>query len=173
MTVTTTARAAEVDKAAKDPRDLLDGETFDILAGYVAKHQEVTRAYAERMVEQMLVWMRAVADNPGVRLAMDETVDPAWHAFILHSQQYSAFCERMFGFYLHHVPPAPGVSHSAEEVDRTLRALRGTGYHVDEEFWVGAKPCCPPNPCVAGARPKCEGQEGGGGAPPPTVSAES
>ncbi|MBX6766214.1 MAG: hypothetical protein IRY90_03515 [Actinomadura rubrobrunea] len=170
MTVTTTARAAEADKAAKDPRDLLDGETFDLLAGYVARHHEVTRAYAERMVSQMLVWMAAVAQNAGVRLAMDETVDPAWHAFILHSQQYESFCDRMFGHYLHHVRPAPGKSASDEEAARTLEALYATGYPVDEEFWVGAKPCCPPNPCVTSARPKCEGQTG---APPPAVSVGS
>lgn len=164
MTITT-ERAA----TAANPRDLVDREVFTTLSTYVASHQEVTHAYADRMVEQMLVWMRAVADNPGLRLAMDETVDPAWHAFILHSQEYAAFCDRMFGEYLHHVPPAPGVAHSTDEVDRTLPALHATGYPVDEEFWVGGKPCCPPNPCTvsAVARPKCAS---GTEAPPPAVS---
>ncbi|MGI5418840.1 hypothetical protein [Actinomadura luteofluorescens] len=55
----------------------------------------MTLAYAERMVEQMLVWLKAVTNNPQVRLAMDESVDPAWHAFILHSQDYAEFCERV------------------------------------------------------------------------------
>lgn len=159
----------EAATAAKNPRELLEPATFTLLSQYVASHQEVTPAYAERMVEQMLVWLKAAADNPGVRLAMDETVDPAWHAFLLHSQQYAEFCDRTFGHYLHHVPPAPGTSHTTAEVDRTLPALRATGYYVDEEFWVGAKPCCPPNPCVvAVARPKCDLDSG---AEPPAVSA--
>ncbi|MEV0660312.1 hypothetical protein ACIBI3_01425 [Actinomadura luteofluorescens] len=80
--------------AAGSPRELLDDQLFDTLSAYVARRQEVTLTYAERMVEQMLVWLRAVADNPQA---------PAPHA---------------------------------------------TGYPVDAEFWVGAKPCCPPNPCV-------------------------
>lgn len=167
---TITAGAAT---AAKDPRELVSPAVFYTLAAYVAQHQEVTLAYAERMVEQMLVWMKAVADNPSVRLAMDETVDPAWHAFMLHSQEYAAFCDQLFGRYLHHVPPAPGTSHSDAEIDRTLPALHATGYPVDEEFWRGAKPCCPPNPCTVQAAPpaamtapSCTGT----GAPPPAVS---
>lgn len=162
MTVTT-ERAA----TAADPRELVSPEVFSTVSAYVARHQEVTLAYAERMVTQMLVWMRAVADNPGVRLAMDETVDPAWHAFMLHSQDYAAFCDRLFGRYLHHVPPVDGTSHSDAEIDRTVPALRATGYEVDAEFWVGAKPCCPPNPCVAAAVEPCHT---GTGAPPPAVS---
>ena len=165
MTITT-ERAAT---AAASPRELVDARLFGTLSAYVASHQEVTLAYAERMVEQMLVWMRAVADNPTVRLAMDETVDPAWHAFMLHSQDYAEFCDRMFGRYLHHVPPVNGASHSTAEVDRTLPALRATGYRVDEEFWVGAKPCCPPNPCVAEVE-DVAGCHSGTGAPPPAVS---
>jgi hypothetical protein len=160
----------EAATTAKDPRELLDAETFGLLAQYVAEHQDVTAVYAERMVEQLLVWLQAAAENPTVRLAMDETVDPAWHAFLLHSQQYAEFCDRTFGYYLHHVPPAPGVSHTEAEVDRTLPALYATGYRVDEEFWVGKSPCCPPNPCVkavAVGRPECQM---GGGAEPPAVS---
>ncbi|WP_433225637.1 hypothetical protein [Actinomadura formosensis] len=136
--------------AALDPRDLLDAGVFDKLSSYVAKHQEVTRSYAEGVVGQTLVWLRAVAENPGVRLAMSETVDAGWHAFILHSQDYERFCEENLGYYLHHVPPALGVTMGEEEIARTLPALHATGYRVDAEHWTGAAyPCCPPNPCVA------------------------
>lgn len=143
------------------PRGLVSPELFGKLANYVAKHQEVTYAYAERMVCQMLVWLQAVADNPTKRLAMDETVDPAWHAFILHSQEYTEFCDQMYGRYLHHVPPAPGST--MDNTDETVSALKATGYYVDTEFWQGIKPCCPPNPCVV-AVTKCGS---GTGAPPP------
>lgn len=147
-----------------DPRELVSPEVFRKIVNYVAEHHEVTHAYAERMFTQLLIWFLAVAENPHVRLAMDATVDPAWHAFILHSQDYRDFCNIMYGEYLHHVPPAPGTSHSDEEINRTLPALRATGYDVDEEFWSGQKPCCPPNPCVSASRSNCKGQTG---APPP------
>ena len=151
-------------------RDMIPAPLFEKLAGYVAKQQEVTPVYASRMVEQMLIWLKAVAENPTVRLAMDETVDPAWHAFILHSEEYTAFCDRVFGRYLHHVPPGPSSSMPDEAINRTLPALHATGYAVDEEFWSGHKPCCPPNPCTQATQaPKCSGT----GAPPPAVSAHA
>jgi hypothetical protein len=135
---------------AKDPRELVDPEVFDKLVGYVMEHESVTRPYAEGMIGQTLVFLKAVADNPRVRLAMDETVDPGWHAFILHSVEYTEFCDRLAGRYLHHVPPPPGVAMDDDAVARTLPALRATGYRVEEEFWVNRSPCCPPNPCIAG-----------------------
>ncbi|MFC4052894.1 hypothetical protein ACFOY4_24665 [Actinomadura syzygii] len=148
MTVTT-ERATGI---ALEPRELVDRALFDKLSAYVAKHQEVTRSYAEGVVGQTLVWLRAVADNPGVRLAMSETVDPGWHAFLLHSQDYARYCADNLGYYLHHVPPTPGVAACEEEIARTLPALRATGYRVDDEHWAGtAYPCCPPDPCVVKA----------------------
>ncbi|GAA4241544.1 hypothetical protein GCM10022254_70830 [Actinomadura meridiana] len=136
-------------KTAKDPRELVGTELFAKLSAYVAKGQEVTLSYAEGVVGQTLVWLRAVAENPGVRLGMSETVDPGWHAFLLHSQDYAEFCAETFGYFLHHVPPAPGVSMGDKEISRTLPALFATGYRVEVEHWAGAAyPCCPPNPCV-------------------------
>jgi len=33
-----------------------------------------------------------------------QAVDTAWHEFILYTRDYTAFCQRAFGHYLHHVP---------------------------------------------------------------------
>lgn len=166
MTLTPETTAA----AVKDPRKLIEAPLFDRLAAYVAKEHAVTLPYAEGVIGQALVWLRAVAENPGVRLAMSETVDAGWHAFLLHSQDYARFCEENLGYFLHHVPPAPGVSMDEEEIARTLPALHATGYRVEVQHWAGAAyPCCPPNPCVVKVidqheqSAKCTGT----GAPPP------
>ncbi|NVI91238.1 hypothetical protein [Actinomadura sp. BRA 177] len=160
--------------AAHDPRELVDDGLFTKLSAYVAKDQGVTRAYAEGVVGQALVWLRAVAENPGVRLAMSETVDPGWHAFLLHSQDYTRWCEEHLGYYLHHIPPAPGVTSDEDEIARTLPALNATGYRVDTEHWADAAyPCCPPNPCVAKVieQAKAFGCDADTGAPPPAADA--
>ncbi|WP_433463217.1 hypothetical protein [Spirillospora sp. CA-128828] len=170
MTITTERATG----TALDPRGLVDAEVFEKLSAYVAKHQEVTRTYAEGVVGQALVWLRAVAENPGVRLAMSDTVDPGWHAFMLHSQDYTRFCEQTLGFYLHHVPPAPGVTSGEDEIARTLPALHATGYRVEVEHWAGAAyPCCPPNPCVAKVAEQARASrcDADTGAPPPASSA--
>lgn len=114
--------AERVAAAAFDPSELVDGRLFAKLS-----------AYAECVVGPALMWLHAVAYNPGVR------------------PHYTAFCGETLGFYLHHVPPAPGVAMSEDEIGQTLPALRATGYRVDVEYWAGY-PCCPPNPCVVKAQ---------------------
>jgi len=36
--------------------------------------------------------------------APSEDVDEVWHAHILHTHDYIAFCDEYFGRYFHHVP---------------------------------------------------------------------
>lgn len=38
------------------------------------------------------------------QLAPSRDIDEIWHAHILHTQDYTEFCEKLFGFYLHHCP---------------------------------------------------------------------
>jgi hypothetical protein len=170
MTVTIEPAAqAATSTRHRSPRELLafSPGLFDKLAAYVAKDREVTLPYAEQVMEQSLIWLRACADNPTLRVGMTEAVDHGWHAFLLHSQDYAEFCDRMFGKYMHHVPPAPGQQMTAGEIDATLPALLATGYPVDEAFWNGpGYGCCPPEPCVRATEPKCAGT----GAPPPAAS---
>lgn len=146
MTITT--ERPTVAAQGKDPRELVSPEVFEKLVSYIVEHQSVTKQYASDVIEQTVIYLKAAASNPGIRLAMDETVDPGWHAFILHSADYEAFCADVAGRYLHHVPPPPGGSVDDATIARTLPALRATGYPVKEEFWVNNKPCCPPDPCV-------------------------
>lgn len=41
------------------------------------------------------------------KIAMpSKVVDLAWHEFILHTQHYSQFCKKAFGYFLHHSPTA-------------------------------------------------------------------
>ncbi|WP_051393003.1 hypothetical protein [Glycomyces arizonensis] len=62
-----------------------------------------------------------------------------WHAFILHTRDYAAFCETVVaGGFIHHVPHEEFAS--AEEsaiqavLDQTMAAIRAGGIWVDEEL---------------------------------------
>ena len=35
-----------------------------------------------------------------------QVADDLWHEFILHTREYSAFCQKAFGGYMHHTPSA-------------------------------------------------------------------
>jgi hypothetical protein len=137
-----------VDEAQqRSPRELVSEQTFAKLATYMVEHHRVTSAYAERVVEQTLIYLKAVADNPGVRLVPDVSVDPGWHAFLMHTIEYSEFeREHAAGTRLHHVPIMLEDIKSGAAMERTIPLLYATGYTVDPEFWVTGESCCPPNP---------------------------
>jgi hypothetical protein len=57
-----------------------------------------------------------------------KVVDDLWHAFILHTRSYHAFCRQAFGRFLHHTPSA------AMGRSRELNAgLRRIWWHVCKE----------------------------------------
>lgn len=42
--------------------------------------------------------------DPRNEHAISDTLDPFWHAQILHTQEYVAFCNELVGHYIHHQP---------------------------------------------------------------------
>lgn len=116
----------------------------------VADHPEISEATARRIVGQAAAFVAASGQQPGRDLVPSELVDYGWHAFILHTVDYAAFCERVVGRFVHHVPTdeddqMPGGAASARE--RTTAAIEAAGYAVDAELWRSAADC---NQCHAG-----------------------
>lgn len=153
MTITTDTTAGPRDQAAKDPRELVPSEVWALLVEDLRRYHHVTRGYAERMMGQALVFLKAQAEivraraegRPWVRIVPTVPVDPAWHAFMLRSQPYAAFCDEHAGRYIHHVPFQDEAILSGDTLETTIPALEATGYKVDLEFWHGERnPCCPP-----------------------------
>jgi len=69
-------------------------------------------AEAEEVFQEMLKWLylgsRCPADTEAAaRCVMTGEIvklDWMWHTFLLFTPDYAAFCDRYFGFFLHHVP---------------------------------------------------------------------
>jgi hypothetical protein len=133
-----------------DPRTLISADLFTRLVRRVMEDTHFTYSLAERVVEQALIFLKACADHPGSRLSPTKSVDHGWYAFILHTEEYVRFCDRVAGRYIHHRPTGddnsgPGATSAA----RTVRALRLTGYLIDDELWsVDSIADC--NQCHAG-----------------------
>ncbi|WP_433227439.1 hypothetical protein [Actinomadura formosensis] len=49
-------------QAARDPRDLIPPQVFDLLVEDIRRYHHVTRSYAERMMGQALVFLKAQAN---------------------------------------------------------------------------------------------------------------
>ncbi|SCL31630.1 hypothetical protein [Micromonospora inyonensis] len=149
---------------ASDPRTLVTPEVFSKLVDYFAADRHVTRAYAERAVEQFLVFLKAHADNVGNpdfgmplpdgsigRVVPTLPVDAVWHSVLQHTVPYAAACEQIAGGFVHHIPILTEGMMDGTAVTFTLAALHATGYRVEMEFWAGeAESCCPPNPPMPG-----------------------
>jgi hypothetical protein len=142
-----------ISERAKDPRGLVPPEVFDALVEDIRRYHHVTKPYAERMLGQALVFLKAQArivraraeGRPWTRIVPTVPVDPAWHAFMLRSQAYAAFCDEHAGAYIHHVPFQDEPMLDGTALEDTIPQLVATGYAVDVEFWHGErKPCCPP-----------------------------
>jgi hypothetical protein len=76
------------------------------------KDRGAAPAEAEEVFQEMLKWLylasRRQADTQataGCMMTPDiEKLDWMWHTFLLFTPDYAAFCDRYFGFFVHHVP---------------------------------------------------------------------
>ena len=76
-------------------------------------------------LEGLREWYLACLDaGPKATLGMpSRAVDIAWHEMILMTRTYHHFCERAFGYYLHHSPEAVMDEPMRDGLARTLAAV--------------------------------------------------
>lgn len=137
--------ALERPLSTTDPISLVDPEVADRLTRRITTdHPDIDDATARRIVGQAAAFIAASGQQPGQSLVPSELVDFGWHAFILHTVDYAAFCQRVVGHFVHHVPTdedeeLPGGPQAARE--RTLAAIGAAGYTVDAELWGVSAEC--------------------------------
>jgi hypothetical protein len=69
----------------------------------------VTRREAEQIWRETLKWLWFCGTRPkdsgsAELLTSMIIVDEMWHTFVLFTREYTEFCQRHFGRYLHHAP---------------------------------------------------------------------
>ncbi|WP_027930098.1 glycine-rich domain-containing protein [Amycolatopsis thermoflava] len=127
-------------------RSLVEPALFEQLVNRIVAEHDLERGVAERIMEQALAFLAACARNTGDPLAPSELVDIGWHTFVLHTRDYAAFCERIAGRFLHHVPtadhdPAASGDTARGTVARTVGAIEAAGFTLDSELWPQAAGC--------------------------------
>ncbi|MBC6450539.1 glycine-rich domain-containing protein [Actinokineospora xionganensis] len=120
-------------------RTLISEELFDLLTTRLAQDRNIDLDLATRIMDQTLAFL-AAAGHPGERLSPSPAVDAGWHLFLRWTKDYAAFCERVAGRFIHHVPDDTPAETSnaatARGVLRTLEAIEAAGYLVDHELWA-------------------------------------
>ncbi|MGC5361837.1 glycine-rich domain-containing protein [Streptomyces sp. DT24] len=108
------------------------------------------RPLAERVMDQALAFLAMTARRGDVPLSPSKTVDPGWHAFILHSREYADWCRRNAGRFIHHHPYKGQQLRDGGAIRRTVEAIEEAGFAVDHELWGTAAECNPPTCCGDG-----------------------
>jgi hypothetical protein len=122
--------------------DLVEPALLDRLVRRNAlDHAELTDDMPERIADQALAFLAAcaVATEP---LGPSDAVDIGWHTFILYTREYAAFCDRVAGRFIHHLPDDSGSDDAGPDDDqhrvplaRAVTAIRVAGYAVDGDLW--------------------------------------
>lgn len=137
-----------------DPATLVEPAMMERLAARITKdHTETDLPTARRVIGQTAAFLAAGAALPHVALSPSKPVDVGWHTWILHTVDYAAFCDRIAGRFIHHVPTSGGqVSGGGPEAERrrTLDALVAAGFRIDLDLWPEAAKMGECSQCHAG-----------------------
>ncbi|TXS36912.1 glycine-rich domain-containing protein [Streptomyces sp. OR43] len=137
-----------------DPATLVDPAMMERLAARITKdHTDTDLPTARRIIGQTAAFLAASTALPSVALAPSKPVDVGWHTWILHTVDYAAFCDRIAGRFIHHVPAPEGESseHGPKaERQRTLDALAAAGFRIDHDLWPEAARMGECSQCHAG-----------------------
>ncbi|QKZ21253.1 hypothetical protein [Streptomyces chartreusis] len=138
-----------IDTDLRTGRSLVTDPEFDTLAAFCADEYGLERTVADRIVDQALALVFVMGSTgEGTSMAPSELVDPGWHTLILHTGWYADWCQRQFGYFLHHQPNSK-VRTRGLMTDVVAR-IRTAGFEVDERLWGTAADCNPPTCCGDG-----------------------
>ena len=137
-----------------DPATLVDPEMMERLAGRITKdHPDTDMPTARRIIGQAAAFLAASAALPGAELAPSKAVDVGWHTWILHTVDYAAFCDRVAGRFIHHVPTPEGESTEGgpeRRADAPSTPWRPQGFRIDHDLWPDAAMMGECSQCHAG-----------------------
>ena len=118
-----------------------------------------TPEFTDELFEEMKKFLYLCATNDGA-MAPPEDIDEIWHNFILFTGDYSDFCKKFVGTFLHHQPltVAQRAQSDGSMVQNTLNAARmafGQNLSVHWSFTKIPGSC---GPGVCGASTNCQGE---------------
>ncbi|MFC9930148.1 hypothetical protein [Streptomyces sp. NPDC127190] len=135
--------------ASRRGRDLVAPELFERMTDFCAEEYGYERSLAERIMSEALAFVDVMGVT-GEAMSPSRVVDPGWHTFMLHTEEYAEFCLTRYDRFIHHAPKSR-YRDRATMADVVSR-IRAHGYEVDESLW-GAKAecnepaCCGDGPC--------------------------
>ncbi|WP_435897423.1 glycine-rich domain-containing protein [Streptomyces tsukubensis] len=134
--------------ALRHGRDLVGSELFQSLAAFCADEYGLEPLVADRVVDQAIAFVYVLGSQKAFDMAPSKQVDSGWHSFMLHTQQYADWCQKQFGYFVHHVPNSRARTHGL--MRSVSDRIRTAGFEVDTQLWGTAAECNPPACCGDG-----------------------
>ncbi len=116
--------------------DMKSAHDYHPVLATAVEHYGLTPAAAADLFDGLLQWLAAIPfARPGQPIQMVESIDRLWHAFVLNTKLYRAFCDRFFGRYIDHDP----LDRDFEELSKKQYA-RFTLTTLQQEFGAAVHP---------------------------------
>lgn len=128
---------------------LIDVEDFDGVKRKVREEfahwgESASEEYLEAGVLALKQYYAVALLDPCNEHAVSDSIDPFWHAHILHTKEYIAFGERIFGQYVQHEPlnhdDDAQLRHVARLYAYTTNVYRKMFNHINEAFYPAVMP---------------------------------
>jgi hypothetical protein len=107
-----------------------------------------SRGFLSAMETEYKRFMFLIAVYRDLEIPMAERLDDMWHVAVLHTRNYTAFCQEVFGGYIHHNPTVSDEENTAlwpAYLANTLALYEKHFGAPAEEFWDRKDPktpCC-------------------------------
>ena len=115
--------------------------------GVVDRLQRTTslsQSQAEELFEDTKQFLYLCARHPNVTIPT-KALDEGWHNFILFTEDYANFCEKLLGKFVHHRPKSPRDSIPARQqaaYESMLRIARDEFTFPLSTNWTASNPTC-------------------------------
>ena len=131
------------------------------------QQEDVSETIAREHERELKRYLALCAANPSTNYGMKGPVDDLWHTFLLFTVDYAAFCDRVAGRFIHHVPASSSAPVDADDYEHFLRDYEVTfGEPAPAHVWprfgrggVGAESAdCSFGNCGPSCSPSCGAQ---------------
>ena len=98
----------------------------DAVVGRFAQKHNISEEKAQEIFEETCKWLwlkaKASQEASAPELPMFENgylekIDEMWHTFLLYTKDYTGFCHRLLGQYVHHTPSKGGDGDNPVELE--------------------------------------------------------
>ena len=114
----------------------LETETSNRIIARMRQDYGLSQNDASAIMQETLVFLNMVGRNPGCPSSPSPLVDIGWHTFILYTREYTEYCHKVCGSYIHHRPTDTAeLRADAKPVQATVDFMSSNGIVYNPELW--------------------------------------